>query len=647
MVVIKFYSVNDYANGSVLQKIEEFFLSEKQPENINDMIGIYNIKQYFDHKLYLLKWTAEKIEKYEYQVSIYYETVARFFTSLEGVRFEEVFKQVNRQYVEDFWILFEKFKVYTKIDDKEFKKVLNKNISLLSQLLKRKILVRYFGNVIKENMLNNHSSAELFIDEYEMQHIVKKDPLYFPIELTAADKEAIINNYIESDNPNLNYLRLIVNIQSNKDKIVLSPRTLLNAKKRAEEEETKFFSENSGMVVETIVSFSKIQDDPAFVKYDESSLSASYSTKWLQENMEYATLWNNFIYLFEFVDNQIRCTFVNKPNQIGALEKMLISRSRNAYLTGVAFNQLDEFSLMQTYGYYNQLFQLGIRLEFMVEWFFTEYLSLEFQANDFSVSMPSTHSTILEKCTSIMPAIEWVLKQFSLYTVERVIDFEILQMQSEHLIYDKIPSLVSKKYVYGVGGEFDYATFLLFSDQSGLGYLEKDEDSYTNCYELLRIESPQLNDFPEYCISKIEWLVEKCYLKKDEADCVYFYDEPTIKVLWDLYHNEVITYWHVSPKQRNALEKLEAKKVVFFESSLFSRAEQDYINYTLNKSKFNNGLDLRNRYSHTQPRGTDNEENIHHQNYMIFLRLLVLFVIKINDDFCISDAILKGTVRNH
>ena len=80
--------------------------------------------------------------------------------------------------------------------------------------------------------------------------------------------------------------------------------------------------------------------------------------------------------------------------------------------------------------------------------------------------------------------------------------------------------------------------------------------------------------------------------------------------------------------------------VIEFESYLFSRPEHDYINYFLNKSQFNNGLDLRNKYSHMQPQ-SDDDEKIHKQSYMIFLRLFIITIIKINDDFCTSIEIKK------
>jgi hypothetical protein len=97
-----------------------------------------------------------------------------------------------------------------------------------------------------------------------------------------------------------------------------------------------------------------------------------------------------------------------------------------------------------------------------------------------------------------------------------------------------------------------------------------------------------------------------------------FNDVLLILILKDLNTNEVISYWKYSESGRKIIDDLEKKNVIEFESSLFSRPEQEYINYTLNKSQFNNGLDLRNKYSHTQPISGVNEM-IHNQNYMIFL----------------------------
>ena len=89
--------------------------------------------------------------------------------------------------------------------------------------------------------------------------------------------------------------------------------------------------------------------------------------------------------------------------------------------------------------------------------------------------------------------------------------------------------------------------------------------------------------------------------------------------------------------QRKEIDNMVLKGLLKFDSSLFSKPEQDYLNYYLNKSEFINSLDLRNMYSHgTQPFGN---ESIHHSNYIKFLKILVLIIIKINDELCINDEI--------
>ncbi|GEM_PF-5341711 len=61
-----------------------------------------------------------------------------------------------------------------------------------------------------------------------------------------------------------------------------------------------------------------------------------------------------------------------------------------------------------------------------------------------------------------------------------------------------------------------------------------------------------------------------------------------------------------SPGAREIIDRLEKKGMVVFESTLFSRSGQAYI------------------------------------NYLIFLRLFVIVVIKINDDFCIYEERRKA-----
>ena len=113
-----------------------------------------------------------------------------------------------------------------------------------------------------------------------------------------------------------------------------------------------------------------------------------------------------------------------------------------------------------------------------------------------------------------------------------------------------------------------------------------------------------------------------------------FVDQRIIYVLKELYYKEVMSYWHYPKDIQVLIEELSSRNLVDFETSLFSRNEQDYLDYYLNKSKFTNGHDIRNKYLH----GTNtNDEEQYEIDYYLILKLFVIIVIKINDDLCIKE----------
>ena len=66
------------------------------------------------------------------------------------------------------------------------------------------------------------------------------------------------------------------------------------------------------------------------------------------------------------------------------------------------------------------------------------------------------------------------------------------------------------------------------------------------------------------------------------------------------------------------------------------------MNYQLNKAKFSNGRDLRNKYAHsTYP--SDENEQMH--DYIELLKIMVLVIIKINEEFCLLADEKKEKVK--
>ena len=224
--------------------------------------------------------------------------------------------------------------------------------------------------------------------------------------------------------------------------------------------------------METIVGFSETQEEIIDTNITGNNCEVIYSQKWLKENKDYNTLLNNFIYIFRFVDMQMRITLISKIQEMGILEKNILMRSKKAYVTGSGFDRKDILSRLQLTAYYAELKRIDIRLEDVIEWFFKDYLVNEFGISGFNIKMPSENSLYLEKCTTILPQMESILKQFSMYVNDGDIDQELLQMSSNHLFFKDIPSLLNKKYVYGYGDEFKLATYYFFSDQCMLSYID-------------------------------------------------------------------------------------------------------------------------------------------------------------------------------
>ena len=634
---VKFYPRNDFFCGHNLRKcesiIKEYGFGEI-PITINDVIELYNIQIYFKNEIYPINWTPENIIEYTNKVNNFTDIIISVIKQIDNESIIKFYNEVDFGYTDDFWQIVDKFKVYKKIAEDKFRELIKSSNIHLYEILRYKDIVKYFSGTIRDFLLDNCSTAELLLDEYELKHLTPKEPFYFPKALTNSDKENILSNYIESEEVNLNYLQLIVNIK-NSIELQVSPKIILRAKKKKEILENELFDENSGIKIKTSVGFSKSQIEEVLIEEDGLSRSETYSSKWIENNQDYPTLLNNFIYLFRYVDLQMRCNLVGKLNKMDVLDRFVFMTSRNAYKTDMTFNINDHISFLQIYLYYNELFGHRIRLEEIIEWFFDVYLAKEFNALNFKIKMPSVNTTLLEKCTTVMPAMEMALKQFSLYQKEGEIDYELLEIRTEAINYKNIPSLVRQKYYYGCGDNYKRATHYLFSDQSGLGYCSKLKKPYKFLYNLLVNEKLKLNDFETFQQPDINWLIENHFLSIDKCEVIVFKNEVQVLILKDLYFNDVINYWNLSVIKKTIIYTLEIRGFVECESTLFSRPEQAYFNYYLNMSQFNNGLDLRNKYAHTQPNIQDNA-SIHNNSYMIFLRLFVITVIKINDDFCAS-----------
>lgn len=542
----------------------------------------------------------------------------------------------NYQYYDDFFEVIEKYNVFERISENVFQKLI-KDRYILHHVLPNKKIVNKFGNLIRNKLLEYPENATILLDKYEIEGENKQ--IYLPKEFTITDKENLIIKYINSKEANLNYLRIIENIQSKKNELEISDKTRLLTKKKIKEQTEKFFQNSDGIEMKRSVVFSeKRLEQEVIIEGSGRDIKCIYDFNWIKENQDYPTLLNNFIYLFGYVDMQMRIGLTSKKCNLGLFERFLSISSKNAYKKGTTFDTLEMLSNLQIISYSERLNSLNIRLESIIEWFFKEYLFKEFNINDYRISIPSKNSSTLEKCRTILSEMDHILKEYQLIVEDGQIDHELIEISSNPIQFKDIKSIIKNKYIYANSEEYKLMEFYFFSDQCILHYIKRIEKRYSSFFDLINNEKIKKEDYATYAEVEINYLIEKDYIIEDKYGYLKINKKKVVNIFKDLYKNEVISYWKYPEEYRKVIDELISDGILCAESSLLSRPEADYFNYYLNKAEFNNGLDLRNRYIHgTQP-SNDSSEEIHKYNYMIFLKLFILLIIKINDDLCINDS---------
>ena len=316
--------------------------------------------------------------------------------------------------------------------------------------------------------------------------------------------------------------------------------------------------------------------------------------------------------------------------------------SQNEYRGGIEFNLTEMTSHIQMVAYNLLLTDLGVSLENVLHHVFTSSFKEKYNfAENAHFTIPSA-SSFFEKVRLLAPEYESVLKQYKLFVEEGHIDFGLLQISSAPISIKDIPSLNRNKYCYfnENNKEFKNCSNLFFSDQTLLAHVEPFKDKRYNTFlELLIKEEVKYDGYEDFQKPQIDYLIERGLIMIDDNNLIKLKNHARLFILKDLYFNEFASFHRYPSELQHEAQQMEIENIVFFNSSLFSIPEQSYFNYYLNKSEFTNGLDLRNSYLHgTQ--ATPDEKQKHEHSYFTYLKLIVLSLLKMEDDL----AIYKYTI---
>lgn len=636
---VKYYSSNDWAYGQNLDKITTLEIPSYFEITINDAIEFYEISKYFKSGVRSRDWSDADFEEYLKKSKLLQGQTNHFFSSLTDQVIILEYAKVDSRYRSVFWELYEECKLFKKITPDTFDQLIHSDHISPTDLFKHKMIVKTYGSILRSFILENEELISIVLHWYE-QNFNGSEKLYRPLEFSSNDVCQYLMDYIHSSHPNPNRLQSIMFMSPIKD-FPITDEIRLEAK-RSYYTASERLSE-TGISVEYGIQLSFSPDQNEITKVESKGTTAliSYSSKWLLDSLDNPSILNNFIYLFEYTDiPQMRFLHVSKHSQVSAFESLFQDKSSKIYPVNSTFHFLNELAYMQMNAYYHFLKDHNIRLEDVLENFFTQYLQQEFGLPELRVTFPSEGTSYSEKCSLIAPAFESVLKQFQLYVRHGIIDFELVSMSSTPIQFKDISSRIPKKYVYGQGKDFQQLSFMLFSDQCLLAYVPRLHETgkeYECLCDLLLHETVNLSDYMEGDRKSFEYLVQHGIIEFSKDDDIRIKDYRKVGLLKDLYNNEVISRWHHEKPEQEVLDDWVDQGIVVEKSSLFSTPEADFLTYML-RSEYNNGLELRNRYLHGVQQVILNE-NDHMKNYFEFLRLFVLMAIKINDDCDLQENI--------
>lgn len=595
--------------------------------SLNDLLEFYNIKLYFDKNLFLTTWTEDKKKSYKANVELAYNQLKERIYKVTDESLEQGLTDIEYNFYDDYWSLLNNINDLKKITDTILTEVLGKHPRQISYILKEKKLVDKYDKTIRNFLIGYSDSAQILLSSLEEKDTLgRREKNHFPKSLTLNDKETIINSYLDTDEPNLNYVRLIENSRDTSE-FKLSDKTRLKAKKKSKELNDKVLENGHTWNVGVGVSLSKDQKEPFKFKSEGTTFEASYSESFIDMLPTDLDLFLVFKYLFFYTDEKNLISLVSKQSELDVLERTFM-KSKNEYEIGFSFFRKENLSNLQLYIFSDYLKRKNKSLESIINSYVTS-LNESISPNKIVFKLPLNESSYLEKIRTLTPDFEFFLKQYKLLIDEKSIDLELIQISSTPIRISEIYSNKTKKYLYSDDNLILQLKYLFFSDQSHLYYVKHFENKYHCLFDLLTNENVKLEYFENYQKDTIQSLINDGYLKLSNDEYVTLNKEILIYLIGELHHKEVISYWNYPVQCRPVMDELIEKKLVIAENTLLSRQERNYYNFYLNKKEFTNGYDLRNKYLH----GTNAfSEKEHEFDYHRLLKLIILTLLKIDDD---------------
>lgn len=625
---IKFYSKSDLSSGYYLRKVQTILDDFDEDayiksDDINSIIELYNIQQFFDNEILLNDWTEENIEKYKNIVFSFSGLIGRFLSSINDNNIENILNNIHFEYKDDFWFLFDKYKLNSHISNTCFERIINNHDENIVSILKCKGIVNKYDNEISSFLRKWDLTGRIVVENYLSRHI---NNYYFPNSFNNKDFDDVLIRYIDLTNCSMNHLELIYKSASSQLKI--NNITRLKAKEKYNEMRDDFFKDKNVAIGKFSISinygngFSQTTND--------GKCSCVYDKKWFDEHLDFPTILNNFKHVYNYWDECWRISLVSKDIETGVVERLASNIGNKWYFENYAYKFRKMKSSAEMICYYKYLKEKNIDLCDVLEWFFKDYLFQEFETDGFEFNAPSSGTSFLEKNKILLSELDGVLKQFRLFVENGSINRDLFELCTEQMQIDSIPSFIKNKYAYPNDNDIKNAASILFH-HSYLVDFAFDANDYEHLCALLFNENINTTDLNDNQLKYLSCLERMDAITVTDGNVKLNID--AVALLNDIYCNEVLCLSY-SKKYSSIIDEWVKKGYLRVESTLFSIPEQKYLKFMLNKNEFTNGPELRNKYIHSN---YSKDTKVQEEDFYEILKIVILVIGKINEEFILRE----------
>ena len=620
---IKYYDPGDMTYNMYLHESEQYmeaFNYDRSTRKLIDVIEMHNVLKYLSAADIEINDKVDSFKKVAKGIIGSY--VSRKDLNALSAEYAELYIL----YKEDFWEIFVDYQLIKKTTVPQFQDFIEKNNVFIVVLLQQKAICDKYRVPLKILLLREPKYFELFLSKYDSAGGRDYD---FPPNFSDDEINDWARRYCEWEDANPNYL-LQLSLWSSHHQKKIDDRIILKAKRAREVQLNKYFDGKGGFSWSLEVGF--IPDIPTGFKFESTNgrnFKVNFDKTWLDQERDYPTLMNNFIYHFGFFDLIGRFLLIGSQHSSGFLTDIIQPKSKYAYNTSLDFKIKRTYFGLTFQAYFDYLTFAGLDLEELYAFCYNELFQSAYNVKGFSCNPSPKENGFYDRCKLLIPEMDSVLKQFDFYKRYGEIDADLFEMQSKTTGYREIRSLQERKYIYLNSEDAKTISRLLFDSGSSLS---SGEGSF---YEQI-LRGAALDDFVERRIGIVlDFLERNNVIGYEAQNRIYFKDIILIRTYRTIWESGYCSLFDFSDTFLAKVQQEVEKGNLRYGDTLFSEQESDYISYVMDDKIFSNTLAIRNKYTH----GSFSKRLAHEHkgHYMELMLIMLLYTVKINGELDYQD----------